>query len=280
VTEVTGAPDEWTWDASLYAGRAAYYATGRAAYPPELADALVAEVPLDGTGLLVDVGCGPGSLTLLLAPHFTEVLGVDADADMLAAAARLAAQQGVRNVAWRHLRGEDLSPDEIGSARMVTFAQSFHWMDRPRVASVARRILGADGVLVHVHATTHQGVAGDEALPRPRPPWERISQLVERYLGTTRRAGQGVLPNGTPGDEESIYRAAGFVDPKRLEVPGRIIERSADEVAAAVYSLSSSAPHLFGDRFAQFDADLRELLAAGGGVYSEQMRPIDMDVWH
>jgi len=272
----------WTWDPSLYSGSAAYYATGRAAYPQEVADALVTELGLDGTGLLVDVGCGPGSLTLLLAPHFAAAVGVDADEDMLAEGARLAAELGVNNVTWRHLRAEDLSPDEVGTARTVTFAQSFHWMDRPRVASVARRLLAPDGALVHVHATTHRGIDEDLPLPHPRPPWERISELVVRYLGTGRRAGQGVLPPRVGGDEDSIYRAAGFSYRKTLEVPGSIIERTADEVAAAVYSLSSSAPHLFGDRFEEFDADLRTLLAEGGTdfLYSEQLRSIEMDVWH
>lgn len=60
----------WTWDPSLYAGSAAYYARGRVPYPPELATLLAAELGLDGSGRLLDVGCGPGSLTLLLAPLF------------------------------------------------------------------------------------------------------------------------------------------------------------------------------------------------------------------
>jgi trans-aconitate methyltransferase len=76
------------WDPTLYAGAAAHYARGRAAYPPELADLLVRELGLDGTGRLLDVGCRPGSLTLLLAPHFAAATGVDADQDMLAEAAR------------------------------------------------------------------------------------------------------------------------------------------------------------------------------------------------
>lgn len=59
----------WTWDPSLYAGAARYYATGRIAYPAGVADALVTALDLDGTGRLLDIGCGPGSLTLLLAPH-------------------------------------------------------------------------------------------------------------------------------------------------------------------------------------------------------------------
>ena len=62
------------------------------AYPPELAERLTELLELDGTGRLLDVGCGPGSLTLLLADRFASAVGVDADAGMLAEAERLAAR--------------------------------------------------------------------------------------------------------------------------------------------------------------------------------------------
>ena len=134
---------------------------------------------------------------------------------------------------------------------------------------------------MHVHATTHEGVETDARLPHPRPPREEILRLVQRYLGVARRAGQGVLTAGTPGGEDAIYRAAGFNGPQRLEVPGRVVERSAEEIVASVYSLSGSAPHLFGDRLKHFDAELRELLhrASSDGRFSEQMREIAADIW-
>lgn len=60
-----------------------------------------------------------------------------------------------------------------------------------------------------------------------------------------------------------------------------VISRSADEVVAAVFSLSSAAPHLFGADVERFEADLRALLddAAPAGVFSERTRDVALDVW-
>ncbi len=270
----------WAWDPTLYAGAARYYTIGRVAYPAGVADVLVAALDLDRTGRLLDVGCGPGALTLLLAPYFAEAIGVDADPDMLAEAARMAEQRRVSNVRWVQMRAEEL-PADFPRMSVVSFAQSFHWMDRRKVAVAARRLVADGGALVHVGATTHQGVETDVALPHPHPPRREIARLVGRYLGPLPRAGQGVLTAGTPEHEDTIYRAAGFTGPERLEVPGFLVERTAEEIAASVYSLSGSAPHLFAERLGEFDADLRQLLSAASpeGRFSEQIRSISLNIW-
>jgi hypothetical protein len=55
--------------------------------------------------------------------------------------------------------------------------------------------------------------------------------------------------------------AAGFAPAEMVIGPdGRVIERSIDELVAQRFSSSSSAPHLFGEHAAAFEADLRALL--------------------
>ncbi|MEV5712511.1 class I SAM-dependent methyltransferase [Amycolatopsis mediterranei] len=257
--------DAWEWDPSLYSGSAPYYPRGRVAYPAELATAFATELGLDGSGRLLDVGCGPGSLTLPLAGSFEEAVGLDADEDMLAEAARLAADAGIGNCRWVHRRAEEL-PAGLGGFRVVTFAQSFHWLDRPRVAAAVRGMLAPGGVCAHVHASTHE-------LVHPA-----IAELVREYLGPVRRAGRGSLPDGTAGGEAAVYRAAGFHGPRRFELPGRVVTRTVDEVVAGVFSLSSSAPHLFGERRAGFEADLRRRLAPAE-TFTARLPHIAVDLW-
>jgi SAM-dependent methyltransferase len=273
---------EWRWDETLYAGAAPYYQAGRVPYQAAIADALRAELGLDGTGRLLDVGCGPGSLTILLAPLFATATGIDGSAEMIAAArARSAA------IDWRVMRAEDISP-ALGRFRAVTFAQSFHWLDRPKVARLVRDVLEPDGSCVLVYAMTHGGVSGAHSLELPRPPRDEIDRLIAAYLGTTRRAGQGIRPDRErPGDDtmladDTILASAGFAGPARLTIgPGEVVERDEDAIVASVFSLSYAAPSLFRERRLGFEQELRALLrrASPTGRFCEQLRETRLEVW-
>src|SRR3954471_7824792 len=124
-------PEGWEWDETLYAGSAEYYERGRLPYPAELADCLAKALGLDGSGRLIDVGCGPGIIALRLAHLFEEVVGVDADRHMLEQAARRSNERNLTNTRWVEMRAEDL-PADLGTFRVATFAHSSHWMEQPK----------------------------------------------------------------------------------------------------------------------------------------------------
>ncbi len=64
-------------DAGAFREAAAYYTAGRPAYSRQLLATLAHELGLDGRGRLLDVGCGPGVLTVELAPAFEETVALD-----------------------------------------------------------------------------------------------------------------------------------------------------------------------------------------------------------
>lgn len=198
---------------------------GRLPYAPGLADALARKLGLDGRGRLIDVGCGPGIVALELAALFEEVVGIDADPDMIAEAAREARRRRVGHGRWLTLHAEEL-PGELGPFRVATLAQSFHWMERERVARAIHGMLEPGGALVHVNAFTRRGIEASSS-PYPEPPWEAISALVRRYLGSETRAGQG-RRDPVFSDEDDIFRRS-FRGPDVVRVPdGRVIARTAD----------------------------------------------------
>ncbi|MGH2584587.1 MAG: class I SAM-dependent methyltransferase, partial [Dehalococcoidia bacterium] len=251
-------PRGWQWDETLFQGSAAYYERGRIPYAAGLADAIAAALGLDGRGRLIDVGCGPGTIALRLAHLFEEIVGVDADAEMVAEAERQAALRGIGNARWVRALAEEL-PAGLGSFRAATFAQSFHWMERDRVAAAIFAMLEPGGAFIQVNAPTlNAKPAAADVFPYPLPPYTAVQELERGYLGPERRAGQGVLRYGTPDGEAAVLARAGFDNPEVLQVPGSaFVVRSIDDLVAARFSMSGSAPHLFGVRLPAFEAELR-----------------------
>lgn len=274
--------DRWRWDGTLFRGCAAYYTRGRLPYAPGFAETVAAAVRADGRGRLLDVGCGPGTVSLALAGFFAEVVGLDPDEDMVAEAARQAERHGVGNAHWVVARAEDL-PAGLGGFQAVVFAQSFHWTDRGRVAATVLRMLEPGGALVHISDLKNPPVDPTPLpLPLPAPPYARIGELVRRYLGPVRRAGRGMLVNGTPSGEDLVLAEAGFEGFERHVVPaGDVVERTVDDIVAWVFSRSDSAPHLFGGRLVEFERDLRREphRASHEDRFAERPPPTEIKIW-
>jgi SAM-dependent methyltransferase len=114
------------------------YARYRPSYPQALADHLAALAP--GRTLAVDVGCGTGQLTTLLAGSFSRVMGLDASAEQIAHAV------AHDRVDYECTPAESL-PVEAGTADLVTVAQAAHWFDLPAFYGEVRRIASRGAIL-------------------------------------------------------------------------------------------------------------------------------------
>jgi SAM-dependent methyltransferase len=147
------------YDPTIYLGSAAHYRYGRPAYSPELEAVLTQETGLDGNGRLLDVGCGPGVLTVRLAHLFGQAVGLDPDAGMLAEGRRAAGEENVLNIRWVQGLAEDLPAVAPGPYRLVTFGQSFHWTDEQQVAETIYDMLEPGGALALIAHTVTGGPA-------------------------------------------------------------------------------------------------------------------------
>lgn len=249
------------YDPTIYQGSAGYYARGRPAYSPMLASILAAELGPDGTGRLLDIGCGPGILTIGLADRFSHVIGLDPDAAMLAEGARRAAEARIENIRWVRALAEDLPGLALGAFKLVTFGQSFHWTAREQVAEAVYDILEPGGALALI-SHVHEGRPQPPGPGHPPIPHDAIRALIERFLGPQRRAGQGFAPTHADRYEDALARTR-FGLPRRLFAPGRAdIVRNIDDVLAGYFSMSYAAPHLFGDSRTAFETAMRAELAA------------------
>jgi SAM-dependent methyltransferase len=248
-----------SYDPTIYQGAAAHYRRGRPAYSPQLEAVLSEELDLDGSARLLDAGCGPGILTVRIAHLFEEAVGLDPDPAMLAEGRRAAHERGIMNIRWVQALAEDLPGAAPGPYRVVTFGQSYHWTDEARVAEAVYDMLAPGGALALIVHT----VEGRPAPPSPGPPpipHTEIKVLVEKYLGSTRRAGQGIAPVRTHRFEDVLVRTR-FGAPRAIFAPGiPDLLRDSESVLSGYFSMSSSAPHLFGDRVEDFASEVRALL--------------------
>jgi hypothetical protein len=159
-------------------------------------------------------------------------------------------------------------------------------MDRPRVASAVATMLEPSGAAVQVDAPAYRAdeLAAETrrgTLPFPPPPDDALDQLRRRYLGGDRRAGRGIR-NTSPSGEDAVFRSAGFLPAQIVAVPDqRALEQTADDIVARAFSSSSTAPHLFGSRRDDFEADLRRVLAQASpsGRFSVRLPDNILRIW-
>ncbi|WP_114389626.1 class I SAM-dependent methyltransferase [Notoacmeibacter marinus] len=117
------------------------YQRHRPSYPLELVQALVSECA--STYHALDVGCGTGQLSILLAEHFNLVTATDPSETQISNAVPR------DNARYRCEPAEKISLRD-GCVDLVVAAQAAHWFDLPSFYAEVKRVLHPKGVLALV----------------------------------------------------------------------------------------------------------------------------------
>jgi len=159
-----------------------------------------AGAPLDRA---VDVGCGSGQNTRLLAQHFSSVVATDISPAQISEAR---ANNTSDRIDYRESTGEVIPVDD-SSIHLVTACQCCHFFDLPRFFAEADRVLAPGGVLAFY------GYDMPEPYRRDGQPWKELRDVVQE-------ACQAVHWSHTRQEVADKY-----IDPRfRLPYPGEIRE--------------------------------------------------------
>lgn len=142
----------------------------RAADPQQRAilDAYLAEVEFPPSAQVLEVGCGTGAVTRLLArrPGVAEAIGVDPSSVFVAKAGELAA--GLDNASFEEGDGRALRFGDGGFDVVVCHTVLCHVPEPERVLTEALRVLRPGGTWRSATGTT------------PRPPWRSVRAIPSR----------------------------------------------------------------------------------------------------
>ncbi|XP_059896019.1 putative methyltransferase DDB_G0268948 [Gadus macrocephalus] len=133
--------------------------------------------------LALDVGCGSGQGSVLLAKHFASVVATDISP------AQIEMAMAVPNVTYKVSTAEDL-PTPSGSVDLVTAMSAFHWFDRPRFLQEAHRVLKPRGCLALLNYTLNmelnrEGCCSDTLNAICEEFYVALRKHVSAHLGTT-----------------------------------------------------------------------------------------------
>ncbi len=201
---------------------------------------------------MLDLGCGTGQLAIPMARRFQQIVAIDPEPEMLVEGRNQAKRAGATNVTWIEGSSRAL-PADRGPFRLVTIGRALHRMDRERVLAELHQLTTDDGGIVIVNDDAPIISGGGD--------WNRaVLDVVQRYLGATRRAGEGTFED--PAERHDVILARSpFVRMTKL-AESYLHEWTVDSILGVLYSTSFCSRRLLGARIDAFEADISSALLA------------------
>ncbi len=221
-----------------FASTVAFYESARPPYGAAFFAAVAQKLGFDRSQRLLDVGAGPGILTIGFATACREVVGVDPERAM-AEAARSAAARADVAATFIEGRFEDLAAG-LDAFDVVTIGRAIHWLDPKGARLALDRVVAPRGkVLVCNAGSVKDG----------RNPWlEAFNAVRDRWRGERPKR-----------DHKTFFAGGQFVAGETIRIEATYavpIERLADRVL----SMSTSSPERLGDEAPAMRSAMQEAL--------------------
>ncbi len=225
-----------------FASTVEFYARYREPYSSTFFRTVAGSLGWQGTEHLLDVGCGPGLLTLGFAPYVGECVGIDPEPGMLQAA-QAASQKAGANVTFLNSRLEDFP--SVQQFNVITIGRALHWLDRELALAKLDELLASDGRVLICGATTLQSLESPwlKAYNETRKRWVSVDESYYLKNGADWFA-------GTQFSEDVTVTA----------VEGRNV--TTDELVGRALSRSNTSPEVLAEGRSDFEQEIRSALSA------------------
>jgi len=207
---------------------------------------------VSGRGRLLDLGCGPGRVTLPLARYFREVQAVDLEPEMVEVGRGEAVRLGITNILWCVGRAEDCDAPPA-SFELVTMGESFHRFDQLVVLKKIQAWLQPGGYVAALGGMNPRKHGEDEWCRCYREVWDRWARP-----GAAAAHPAASQPSMTSG---LVFATAGFEDLSEEEFTVPHVW-TVESLVGIAFSTSVMSRKALGANAARFEADVRATLLA------------------
>ncbi len=209
----------------------------RTPYPPELA-AFLAGLMTSPAGAVLELGCGTGEITRMLAPHVERIDAIDVSAPMLG---RGRAMAGGEHAAIHWIQGKAEEIEFGGPYALAVSGDALHWMEWEVVLPKVRAALAPGAHLAIVSA-------------RYEAPWlEQLMAPIVRYSAMQDFERYDLV-------EELAARGL-FTKAGEATIGPLPFSRSVDDYVEAQHASAGLARERMGpENAAAFDAQVREIV--------------------
>lgn len=237
-----------TYGQDLFKGAALYYSKYRPIYPSTLIRFLVKEFSLNGEQNLLDLGCGPGHLTIRFSDWCNKIVGIDLEPEMIEEAKRLQEEIRIGRIEWFNGRLEEYQHTD--PYHLVTIAKAFHWMDRRKALDDLYEIVIPGGGVAII-----DNFEPDKSLT----PWqERFNHVVEKWYGNERKAGNSTYTHPVTRHEDIISQSNFQLEVHTL--PTYEITWTVESLLGNLYSTSYGAKRFLGSNVSLFEDEVKEAM--------------------
>ena len=191
-----------------------HYAKARRGFHPAVYSTVVEKHTTTGGKLdtVLDLGCGPGTSTRMIAPYFAEAIGLDPSQGMIDTARAAGGTSStskpiIYELSTAEAMGSNLSPPiQPSSIDLITASNAAHWFDMQQFWTNAARILKPGGSVA-------LWCSGDIRVHRDMPNSEAIQTMMDDFFE------KHLMPFYEPGNLMVRNRYVDLLLPWTLEEP-------------------------------------------------------------